>query len=116
MILHFIVLAIILVCFFFIGFIAGRVKAAKKIQKKKTIEEKDAIASIIALDRGLTMYIAWVLVMVGLLFAASYSDLRANYISKYRKNEIVEQVTYKYKKINGEKIVTDSTFCYVRNK
>lgn len=37
-------------------------------------------------------------------------------IDSYRKDEIVEQVKYRYQTINNEKVIIDSTFQYVRRK
>lgn len=50
------------------------------------------------------------------LFAGSYFDLPNYYINKFKEGKIVENVNYNYQKINGEKVLKDSTVTYVPYK
>ena len=47
-----------------------------------------------------------------MLFVGTYFDLPNFYINKFKEGKIVENVNYNYQKINGEKVLKDSTVTY----
>ena len=51
-----------------------------------------------------------------MLFVGTYFDLPNFYINKFKEGKIVENVNYNYQKINGEKVLKDSTVTYVLYK
>lgn len=59
---------------------------------------------------------SWIAGMAFCVLVGIQCDVvREYFIDKWRANEVVEQTTYHYKTINGEKILVDSTFQYVKN-
>lgn len=50
------------------------------------------------------------------LFGSLNTCVKQESIDDYRNNKIIEKVTYTYKKVNGEKVLTDSTYYYTKNK
>ena len=54
------------------------------------------------------------IVWFGILFGLSYTDVRKEFINKYKNNTIIEQVSYKYDIVNDQKVLVDSTFVYKR--
>lgn len=115
---HFILLALTLILLAFLFFVVGREAERNKLRKdfrsQKNGEAVELIETRKKLWDGGWAYILWTLLIIGMWFAFSYNDLRDRTIDRYRNGEIVENVTYKYQTVNGEKILKDSTVTYSR--
>lgn len=66
-------------------------------------------------DGSFTFFIMFVAINLT-LFVGTYFDLPNFYINKFKEGKIVENVNYNYQKINGEKVLKDSTVTYVLYK
>ena len=115
---HFILLALTLILLAFLFFVAGREAERNRLRKdfrsQKNGEAVELIEARKKLWDGGWAYILWTLLIIGMWFAFSYNDLRDGTIDRYRNGEIVENVTYKYQTVNGEKVLKDSTVTYSR--
>lgn len=65
---------------------------------------------------GAYLFIVWLVAINLTLFVGTYFDLPNFYINKFKEGKIVENVNYNYQKINGEKVLKDSTITYVPYK
>ena len=65
---------------------------------------------------GSFMFIIFFVAINLTLFAGTYFDWPNFYINKFKEGKIVENVNYNYQKINGEKVLKDSTITYVPYK
>ena len=67
-------------------------------------------------DDGSFMFFIMFVTINLMLFVGTYFDLPNFYINKFKEGKIVENVNYNYQKINGEKVLKDSTVTYVLYK
>lgn len=115
---HFILLALALILVALLFFVAGREVERNKLRKDFRLQENDKAAGLIDIRKslwdGVWAYILWILLLTAIWFAFSYDGLRDGIIDRYRNGEIVENVTYKYQTVNGEKVLRDSTITYSR--
>ena len=115
---HFILLALALILVALLFFVAGREAERNKLRKDFRLQRNDPAVDLIDIRKslwdGVWAYILWILLLTAIWFAFSYDSLRDGIIDRYRNGEIVENVTYKYQTVNGEKILRDSTVTYSR--
>ena len=115
---HFILLALALILVALLFFVAGREAERNKLRKDFRLQRNDPAVDLIDIRKslwdGVWAYILWILLLTAIWFAFSYDSLRDGIIDRYRNGEIVENVTYKYQTVNGEKVLRDSTITYSR--
>lgn len=66
-------------------------------------------------DGSFMFFIMFVAISL-MFFAGTYFEFPNFYINKFKEGKIVENVNYNYQKINGEKVLKDSTITYVPYK
>lgn len=118
---------LVIAIMFIIGMNLGRViehsKHWKLLRRGQIVLENDELTKVkldqLQANDKFGLFIAslflggWVVMMLvfsGIEYTKDYV------IDSYRKDEIVEQVKYRYQTINNEKVIIDSTFQYVRRK
>lgn len=111
-----VLIALFFIVTFFIGWGVGN--SALKKRLRTCVKEGNEIRLNSLINDDFGWWIMFVVLMVYLIifFVPMLDGVRDYYIDKYRNDEIVEQISYKYRVVGGEKQISDSTFMYVKNK
>jgi len=112
MLFHFIWLSLVIAGVFGLGIIIGMKIEINTFNDFMGPNDYTKIEKNLIQDLWLAPFCT--IVYFGLLFGVSYTDVRDSFIDKYKNNEIIEQVSYKYDIVNNQKVLTDSTFVYKR--
>ena len=117
---HFISIGALFVCIFLLAFFVGREVERNKLAKILKPLGFDKVNERIELRKkladGTWLGIIYVLFFAIVWYIFSYQDIRQDYIERYKDGKIIEVVNYKYEKINGEKVLKDSTITYKKYK
>ena len=69
-----------------------------------------------SLHNGIWQLFLWVFIMSLCWAISTATDSRDKVIDRYKEGKIIERVTYRYEKVDGVKILKDSTVTYIRLK
>lgn len=110
-------IALFFIVTFFMGWSAGKANLSSQLRTCVNENNETRLNYLINNDNfGWRLMLVMILLYLILLFFPVLDGVKDYYIDKYRNDEIVEQISYKYKVVGGEKQISDSTFIYVRNK
>ena len=113
---HFIFLGLCVIFLFITAFLLGKDIERKKIIKDTADIDNHDVKKILSWRKtaydGIWSWFFFLFVYLCLMFGFSYNDVKEYYINGYRNGKIVENITYKYDNINGEKVLKDSTITY----
>lgn len=110
-------IALFFIVTFFLGWSAGNAILATKLRTCVNEKNETRLNRLINNEYGWwVMFLLIVFYYLILMLFPMLGGVRDYYIDKYRNDEIVEQISYKYRVIGGEKQISDSTFMYVKNK
>lgn len=116
MAVHFIFLGVCVVLLFLTALFLGKDIERNIITKDTADIDNRDIKKILStrksLNDGIGYWLACFFLYICFIFAFTYNDLKEYYINGYRSGKIVESITYKYDKVNGEKVLKDSTITY----
>lgn len=113
---HFIFLGLCVIFLFLGTFFLGKdIERNKIIKDTKDIDNRD-VKKILSCRKtlygGISFWFFFGFLYFCILFIFTHNDVKEYYINGYRNGEIVENITYKYDNINGEKVLKDSTITY----